>query len=720
MHRTQFDEQLIDAMPAFESSDAALDVRGGNLYLARGGRDVKVEPDCDDGALDVDADGRIHVAFTRRRGIIYHLYDGDTLERLAVRTAALPFGRQPSILAGGERVIIAYLAEHVPVDPQDDVNWQDKPWQRRIGLGGRIAAVVFQPDGKLTRHTLAASKQIVKPVWPKHDTFQYDYPNVDARVRLEQFGPPVLSRGGDGVVTALWVNLTRRWVYASRYLEDHFTPPAEARGPLEGITARITAPRRSGGDIPFVTQAPDRTFLHSLASPPREVDNVLRIDFLQYDNLAVCSNLEQHVIPMRRSEHNPVIAVREGEIGLAGGVTRRDDGVFIADLIYKEHGRRWRHEYPVESADGITFTRGGIIPVDETITVDGKERPKQLSRLFSFDDGDRAPRFKGLFQDDADGTWGTLVPAYSDDGDNWTTLRDPQHFPVCDGITFWRDEADIPARRYKASGNARSWCGRVCAQFVSDDGLHWRDLRDTLDFDDPFGPEPYWQQSYGDGRGVGRIIVDPWAGPDDEDEIHGGVVFRDGERWLCHYMKWTCDGHIIPALASSNDGINFTRVSGGAPTLPLAEPGEWDSGRLALHDPPCRVGDVWRQYYTGCGWKHGMEGTGKKPHQTSGNVGPFSPMQIGFAEIGVGRWCGLRLTRDADEGQLVTVPLQLRGPARFEHDIVNADMIECAWMKSDGSATPLRVGDTIDSAEPIRLAVRVRGRRAMVYSLTLT
>ena len=81
-----------------------------------------------------------------------------------------------------------------------------------------------------------------------------------------------------------------------------------------------------------------------------------------------------------------------------------------------------------------------------------------------------------------------------------------------------------------------------------------------------------------------RVLVDGWAGPNIEDEIHGGVLFRDEDRWLIHYMPWTADGHVILALASSRDGINFTRVAGGKATVPLGEAGTWDAGRVAARE----------------------------------------------------------------------------------------------------------------------------------------
>jgi hypothetical protein len=187
-------------------------------------------------------------------------------------------------------------------------------------------------------------------------------------------------------------------------------------------------------------------------------------------------------------------------------------------------------------------------------------------------------------------------------------------------------------------------------------------MRETLDYHDPFGSAP-------DRGTTGRILLDSWSGPDDEDEIHGGFVFRDGSRWLLHYMKWSGDGHICCALAASRDGLNFARVAGGRQSLP--------------------VGDgVWRQYYTGCGCKHGLGGIGAR----TSHFGLNAPNQEGLAEMPTGRWAHLQLRRDAEEGECVTAPLVLASPHRLTLDVEGlggANLASCAvWDVRTGSPLP--------------------------------
>jgi hypothetical protein len=278
----------------------------------------------------------------------------------------------------------------------------------------------------------------------------------------------------------------------------------------------------------------------------------------------------------------------------------------------------------------------------------------------------------------------------SPDARTWTKVDSPTVLNADDDLRVWIDPADVPERRFKANAISRSFCGRVAAQWSSADGMHWHDERDTLDFRDPFGAKP-------DRGTTGRILLDSWAGPDDEDELHGGFAFRDGDRWLLHYMKWTADGHVYCALASSRDGINFSRVAGGAPTLSLGAAGAWDAGRVAIREAPFRVGDTWRQYYAGCGWKHGLAGIGAK---TSHWASAHSPLQMGIAEIPVGHWRHLQVRRDTDVGVFWTVPLQLAAPLSLWLDV--------AGLNRPGSAVRCAVRDTAGfgfaECDPVRSA----------------
>lgn len=403
------------------------------------------------------------------------------------------------------------------------------------------------------------------------------------------------------------------------------------------------------------------------------------------------------------------------------------------------------------SNDGIQWHRTRHHPLGDVFFVDGKPRPWQLESQFTWirdgDEPDPASRFKGLVA--ADPPWGGKAAVVSADGVNWHTVRDAPLL-ISDGFShIWRDAHDVPARRFKVTAAGRSVCGRVCVMWTSPDAIHWSPQRETLDFHDPFGSEPYWAEDYQNPQRAevyasGRILVDPWAGPDDEDEIHHGHVFRDGDRWIVMYQKWTPRGHVFPALAVSRDGLNYSRVAGGASNLPLGGPGEWDSGRLVPEGAPIAHEGKWRQYYTGCAWFHGMGGVNPKPAAGKPEVVMFAPLQGGFAEIPQGRWVALRLHRDANEACLLTVPLSLDAP----HTL----MVDAAGLTDRGSEISLAIrdaatGDSITGfdfggcdpigpstgnapvtwqgrqlsglgARSIRIAVRLRGHAVKLFGLS--
>jgi hypothetical protein len=202
---------------------------------------------------------------------------------------------------------------------------------------------------------------------------------------------------------------------------------------------------------------------------------------------------------------------------------------------------------------------------------------------------------------------------------------------------------------------------------------------------------------------------------------------------------------VIPALASSRDGINFTRVAGGAPTLPLGPPGSWDSGRISLRNPPHLVDGVWRQYYTGSSWKHGFGGMGKRPHPSVPEAALASPMQLGLAEMPAGHWTHLQVSRESEAGELVTVPLRLERPHALTLDLEGGaapggavscalfepatraphaghDFVACDPIASSGRDVPVTWrGKGMDSlaARSVQLGVRVLDRRTKLFGLNL-
>lgn len=625
------------------------------------------DDDAGHASLELDESGIVHLAFEKRQGIEYRAYDARKSFRdakpLFTERVAEAFGSQPVLLAYGRVLLLAYLGESCRLPTEQPAG---EAWERQ-GRGGYIAALSWH-EGHWTRERLADSRQITKSLYPIGQAFGQgrDRP---LRVRIEEFSAPALCLGPDSVPQVFWADKERRWIYASRFLGERFSPPVEVRGPLEQLIGPCLLPRRLPRDlttIPIGIVTTSRTYLDRIALPKRAVTKARRIDFVQMDELARCRGCEIQIDEMQRHPENPVIAVDSTD-PYAGGLVAyisRDDGKWRADVSYLtsediESRANWRTDGMAVSEDGLHWKKLPPVPLAERFKISGATR-HILPVKFVRDPGEKNElwRYKGLWRSPEHEPWGHL-PVTSPDGLHWTIVPDRTDIVRADtDLRIWIDNDDVPERRYKASGISRSFCGRVCAQWTSQDGIHWKDERETLDFADPFNKKP-------DKGTTGRILLDSWSGPDDEDEIHGGFVFRDGERWLLHYMKWTPDGHIYCALASSHDGINFSRASGGSPTLPLGEPGTWDGGRVAISEAPFRVGEMWRQYYTGCGWKHGMAARGN----WTSHFGHNAPNQMGIAEIPVGHWAHLRIGREVESGEITTTTFRLQTPCDLAMDV---------------------------------------------------
>ena len=409
-----------------------------------------------------------------------------------------------------------------------------------------MAALVRQESG-WQRFRLADSEQMVKTIRPIDEAHSGGQ-NAVLRVRVEEFGPPALVLGPDGVPQVLWANPERRWVYASRFLGEGFSPAAEVRGPVEQLAGPCLVPRHVPEvfrSLPIGVTSQTRTYLDELSLPTRRVDNGRRIDFLQPDELAECRGLELAVDQLMRHPENPVIPIGQpGSFDDGAVVTdiHRDCDGWRADYFFitvADRDRGWNESGRAMSVDGIHWTKLQPLPLKERYVVDGQpEHACTIRFVEDPDEKDPLRRYKGLLATKPGGVGArNWVPVVSPDRTYWSRVKDPAAvINADDDLQVWKDPDDVPERSFKVSAIGWSHCGRICPQWTSPDGVHWHGERDTLDFEDPFGARP-------DRCTVGRILVDAWAGPLDEDEIHGGFVFRDGGRWLVHYM-WACDGHI--------------------------------------------------------------------------------------------------------------------------------------------------------------------------------
>ncbi len=394
-----------------------------------------------------------------------------------------------------------------------------------------------------------------------------------------------------------------------------------------------------------------------------------RLLFLDDAAIASTINVTRTVHQARKSPENPVLWPQEpweGTVAIVYGSVLRDGDRF----------RMWYHNGQgvgyAESADGITWTRPGLgfFAVDGTDTNTlirrGAEpgEPNFLPHYYELfgvhkDPGaDPARRYvmgylsiqrnyDGPRQDPFHGGQRRgLGVGFSPDGLHWTLGESWATEAICDGGTHWM--FDPKTGRYVLYGRTKFVSGEVKTAWAGDD----------------------WVEKYFWGRSVARAEspdflewdhVDPATAPvvmtvdvrdTPGDEIYSMQVFPYegvyiGLVQVFHNQADTC--HLDIQLAVSHDGIGFTRVGGRTPFISCGGVGAWDRFNTSVaNNPPIRVGDELRFYFSGRTYRHGPYFGTDKGEPGGG---------IGFATIPVDRFVSLGASFDG--GEIVTKPLAL-------------------------------------------------------------
>jgi len=241
-----------------------------------------------------------------------------------------------------------------------------------------------------------------------------------------------------------------------------------------------------------------------------------------------------------------------------------------------------------------------------------------------------------------------LGVAGSPDGIHWKLIADFATDAISDGATHWM--LDPALDRYVLFGRVlktppeieaawsgydwyRPWhSGRAVGRIESVDLVKWRDMEPgsapvvmTTDLQDRPGTEIY------------SLNVFPYEG------IYVGLV----QVFFARPDACTLEVE----LASSRDGVHFTRAGDRAPFITVGPVGSWDRFNQSLaNNPPIAVGDELRFYYAGRTYRH-------SPYQGK-DTGPRAG-GIGFATIQRDRFSALEASFDG--GVLVTKPLKLSG-----------------------------------------------------------
>jgi len=362
-----------------------------------------------------------------------------------------------------------------------------------------------------------------------------------------------------------------------------------------------------------------------------------------------------------------------------------------------------------ESDDGITWNKPnlGQFPYDgsrKNNLIDiGKYNVEGVSVLFDPRDPEPSRRWKALFWDHGSGGWelvdggprtidgpldGIWV-AFSPDGIHWTNY---ENNPVIAGYSDTNQCVvyDPKIDRYVAFG--RFGFGRRLARSESKDFIHWSPPQLVLECDAADGTAT---QIYGSGTVLyeGVYLSMLW-------------IYREG-----------IDGTIDTQLATSRDGIRWTRVGDRATWLSLGPEDSWEGGMARSAERIIVRGDELWIYYVGVHGAHvGPKfKTVERKHKPS--IGLLTTRRDGFVSFDAGQ----------EPGSLVTRPFKL--PAGRLH--LNADatdgQVRAAILDLDGHTlvqSDFLTGDHPDTAVPFDHHVRpgtpvclkLTARKAKLYS----
>jgi hypothetical protein len=576
----------------------------------------------------------------------------------APEVAALGLSFVPAIATSGERAVIAFQHEGLKRVRAGS----GKYLEDREGGGASIGYAAQSDGGWASGFISRAEEILVRDGSVADGSVGRLYPMVEQKWR------PRMAVDKHGVPWVFWPDTTRRHTYFARWLGSGFSDPYECRGAYYAPGEHITVEKHMPGDaaeIGFAYAAAGRLFFGATPVPQLSTTDRRHVLFLDMLEIAETKGVGQRLNHFAKYPRNPVFKPSEPRDWDDYGVTfpnvRLHDGKFTME--YFGHGAggaagRWQNGY-AESKDGVSWTRPKLGLLEFNGSRDNNLVP-WVSNFIDAQEPDPGKRFKGVL---IEGHWITNFKrpiAYSPDGIHWRYGEDTVNLtPLLEGNgPSFRDELDIPERRFKAVGRTISQNHRSLGMMWSADLIRWHGDEAVLDVEDPYGkPAMQWR-----GRYVARTILDP-SGDKAGDQIYWGTVWIENGVYLCLYAPYRYDGGYQGALAMSRDGLNYVRIRNGEFILPRGPAGAWDSGFIAVgygNNAPLRVGDRMRIYYGGVTSHHGTD-----PWRASAAVG--------MAELPFDGWAFVSPELATDHGSVTTIPIHVPPGSRARVSL-NADI----------------------------------------------
>ncbi|MFV2068970.1 MAG: hypothetical protein ACC645_18545 [Pirellulales bacterium] len=364
-----------------------------------------------------------------------------------------------------------------------------------------------------------------------------------------------------------------------------------------------------------------------------------------------------------------------------------------------------------ESADGVHWTKPnlGIFPYDGSTENNllgiGRFNCEGISVLHEPHDPDPDRRWKAVYWDHGSGGWevrngGPYAMPGPDDG--WYVAFSPDgiHWTPYDGNPVLRCYCDTnqnviyDPRLKKYVAFSRFGFGRKIARSESADFLHWTPPELVLECDDDDGSAT---QIYGAGIDLyeGIYLAMIW-------------IYREGG-----------DGKIDTQLATSRDGVHWTRVGDRATWLALGDDASWEGGMVRSVERIIRRGDKLYIYYCGVHGPHTgpmhRHVTRKHPVQ----IGLVTQRRDGFVSLDAGPRPGsvttrpftfpagtLYLNTDASHGEVGVTLLGDQGRVWSHSNPIRGDRLR-AGVELPGPLPP--VGTSI------RLKITARNAKLFSY-----
>lgn len=431
------------------------------------------------------------------------------------------------------------------------------------------------------------------------------------------------------------------------------------------------------------------------------------IEFLDTRTVEHVHFLERRVTPVRKYEHNPIIA----DCHSAQTVLKDKDGKLRMWYVtrrkisnYKGSAREYALRY-AESTDGIHWTLpklgikefagskdNNVILMANDVDATGREiSGRKGMGNFCIIDREQPPaphtrgRFTALIHD------GSF--AYSDDGLHWTAYPENPCFCPGGSDTYNNFFFDTRIGRYvlfhRPHPNIHAgWArvNRLVARIESDDLVRWdwssaRCVLDTNDRDAPAIRSRKRPEKRAKARG--------------RDKQFYGMTVTQYHNFYLGFALLLDESRPVPGwmdvrLVHSFDGIDWRREPVDTPLIDSSpEFGHWDSGLICSlpTGTPVRMGDALHFYYSAFNMSHGYKMmTNEKTVK----------MRLGLGIVKRGRLVGYHA--GDDEGELLTRPFILDKPCLLLNANAARGQVRAALAHGDGR--PVR-GCAKDDCEPI-------------------